>query len=336
MKWRPHIIRIGRPFDTPKKSPDIGPRAGSADLPNKDATGLTFSNYVVTEEFRVANAPVRLHFVADRQSGPILIKFAPERIKMDILPRICRGEVCFAIGMSEPGSGSDLFAAKTRATKTDGGFLINGTKIWTSNAHGRLHDRCSAPRPRPGKPPSRAQAFLVDMKTPGSPSIHQTRSRSEELNEVVFTTPSFLGLRAGRDRRRLEQRTSDLAYELSGPGALPRDLLTLVDPSHPGRSPDGAPPKAWRCGQLHTSGAAARHRHAAAGKTVVEGPASRISAHLGQKLPAPVSELALRDPEETANRATFEEHWPSPQSSTKLTIRADTGSPARHHRAAWG
>src|SRR6476660_7306727 len=65
--------------------------------------------YVVTEEFRVANAPVRLHFVADRQSGPILMKYAPERIKMDVLPRICRGEVCFAIGMSEPNSGSDLF-----------------------------------------------------------------------------------------------------------------------------------------------------------------------------------------------------------------------------------
>ena len=55
--------------------------------------------YVVTEEFRVANAPVRLHFVADRQSGPILLKYAPEHIKADILPRICRGELCFVIGM---------------------------------------------------------------------------------------------------------------------------------------------------------------------------------------------------------------------------------------------
>src|SRR5436190_21388321 len=81
--------------------------------------------FVVTEEFRVANAPVRLHFVADRQSGPILLKYAPERIRIDILPRICAGEVCFAIGMSEPNSGSDLFAAKTKATKSDGGWLIN-------------------------------------------------------------------------------------------------------------------------------------------------------------------------------------------------------------------
>src|ERR1700758_4937504 len=90
--------------------------------------------YVVTEEFRVANAPANFHFVADRQSGPILLKYAPEHIKKDILPRICRGELCFAIGMSEPGSGSDLFAAKTRATRTDGGYLVNGTKIWTSSA----------------------------------------------------------------------------------------------------------------------------------------------------------------------------------------------------------
>ena len=51
--------------------------------------------YVVTEEMRVANAPTRRFFVADRQSGPVLLKYAPENIKMDILPRICRGEVCF-------------------------------------------------------------------------------------------------------------------------------------------------------------------------------------------------------------------------------------------------
>ena len=67
--------------------------------------------YVVTEEMRVANAPTRRFFVADRQSGPVLLKYANERIKMDIVPRICRGEVCFAIGMSEPNSGSDLFAS---------------------------------------------------------------------------------------------------------------------------------------------------------------------------------------------------------------------------------
>src|ERR1051325_12195000 len=90
---------------------------------------------------RFANAPTRRFFVADRQSGPVLIKYAPEHIKMEILPRICRGEICFAIGMSEPNSGSDLFAAKTRATKTDGGYLINGTDLDLVGAYRRLHDR---------------------------------------------------------------------------------------------------------------------------------------------------------------------------------------------------
>ena len=49
--------------------------------------------YVVTEEMRVANAPTRRFFVADRQSGPVLLKYANERIKMDILPRIDRKSV---------------------------------------------------------------------------------------------------------------------------------------------------------------------------------------------------------------------------------------------------
>src|ERR1044072_6630765 len=48
--------------------------------------------YVVTEEMRVANAPTRRFFVADRQSGPVLLKYAPEHIKMEILPRICKGD----------------------------------------------------------------------------------------------------------------------------------------------------------------------------------------------------------------------------------------------------
>ena len=125
--------------------------------------------YVVTEEMRVANAPTRRFFVADRQSGPVLLKYAPENIKMDILPRICRGEVCFAIGMSEPNSGSDLFAAKTKATKTDGGYLINGTKIWTSSAH--IADYMIAIfRTSPPTKENRRHGltqFLVKMKQPG-------------------------------------------------------------------------------------------------------------------------------------------------------------------------
>ena len=164
--------------------------------------------YVVTEEMRVANAPTRRFFVADRQSGPVLLKYAPEHIKMDILPRICRGEVCFAIGMSEPNSGSDLFAAKTKATKTDGGYLINGTKIWTSSAH--IADYMIAIfRTSPPTKENRRHGltqFLVNMKTaghqgqPDRPDHRAIRIQRGGVHRRFHARRS----RARRDRRRLE------------------------------------------------------------------------------------------------------------------------------------
>ena len=98
--------------------------------------------YVVTEEMLAHRAPTRHYSTADRQSGPVLLRYGQEDVKKNIVPRICSGELCFCIGLSEPNSGSDVFAASTRATKTDGGWLVNGRKIWTlERPPGRLHDR---------------------------------------------------------------------------------------------------------------------------------------------------------------------------------------------------
>ena len=189
--------------------------------------------YVVTEEFRVANAPVRLHFVADRQSGPILLKYAPEHVKMDILPRICRGEVCFAIGMSEPDSGSDLFAAKTKATKTDGGWLINGTKIWTSNAH--IADYMiglfrTSPPTKENRRHGLTQ-FLVDMKTPGitvNPVYQMTGQH--DFNEVVFEDAFMPDDHVlGEIDGAWKQATSELAYERSGPERFLETFYVLIE-----------------------------------------------------------------------------------------------------------
>jgi alkylation response protein AidB-like acyl-CoA dehydrogenase len=91
--------------------------------------------YVVIEEMLAHRAPTRSFSTADRQSGPMILRYGQPEIKETILPRIASGELCFCIGLSEPNSGSDVFAASTRATKTDGGWLVNGRKIWTSNAH---------------------------------------------------------------------------------------------------------------------------------------------------------------------------------------------------------
>lgn len=93
-----------------------------------------FERYVVLEEMLAAGAPVAAHWIADRQSGPLLLKYATEEQRQEILPRICRGEAYFCIGMSEPDSGSDLASVRTRAEPTENGWRINGTKLWSSGA----------------------------------------------------------------------------------------------------------------------------------------------------------------------------------------------------------
>ncbi len=64
--------------------------------------------YVVTEELLAAGAPVAAHSIADRQSGPNLLRYGTEAQRQEILPRIAAGECYFVIGMSEPDSGSGL------------------------------------------------------------------------------------------------------------------------------------------------------------------------------------------------------------------------------------
>ena len=90
--------------------------------------------FVVLEEMLAAGAPVAAHWMADRQSGPLLLRFGTEEQKQSILPGICRGEIYFCIGMSEPDSGSDLASVRSRAEQTASGWRLQGTKLWTSGA----------------------------------------------------------------------------------------------------------------------------------------------------------------------------------------------------------
>src|SRR5205823_2906754 len=87
--------------------------------------------FIVVEELLRWGAPVGYHWVADRQSGPMIARFGTEAQRQRFLPSICRGEVAFSIGMSEPEAGSDLAAVKTKAERVDGGWSLTGTKSWT-------------------------------------------------------------------------------------------------------------------------------------------------------------------------------------------------------------
>ena len=292
--------------------------------------------FVVTEEMRVANAPTRRFFVADRQSGPVLLKFANEKIKMDILPRICRGEVCFSIGMSEPNSGSDLFAAKTKATKTDGGWLINGTKIWTTSAH--MADYMLAIfRTSPSTKENRRHGltqFLVDMKSPGI-GVNPIAQISglKEFNEVVFNetfVPDDHAL--GEIDGAWKQATSELAYERSGPERFLETYYVLTELVRAlGDKPDarGAEGIGRLVAQLHTM---RRMSVSVAGmlqagqEPVVE---ASIVKDLGtiweQKLPHRVRDLAAFIDTDASNHHTLEEKLAfAIKIAPKLTIQGGT------------
>jgi alkylation response protein AidB-like acyl-CoA dehydrogenase len=179
----------------------------------------SLERYVVLEEMLAAGAPVALHWIADRQSGPLIIRVGSDEQKK-ILPRIAAGEVFFCIGMSEPDVGSDLASVRTRAAKVQGGYLVNGTKVWTSFAHKShymiLFCRTGPAEDRHGG----VSQFIVDLHNTSGLSIRPIIAMTGEhhFNEVVFED-AFLpeGALLGREGDGWNQVTSELAFERSGP-----------------------------------------------------------------------------------------------------------------------
>ncbi len=188
--------------------------------------------YVMLEEMLAAGAPVSAHWIADRQSGPLLLRFGTEEQRERFLPRIARGELAFAIGMSEPDSGSDLASIRTRAEPVSGGYKVNGTKVWTSNAH--LCDYMIAlfrTRVVPDKKHEGLSQFLVDTKSPGitiRPIIDL--SGAHHFNEVVFQDVFVPDdLRVGEEGAGWKQVTTELAFERSGPERYLSSIQLLIE-----------------------------------------------------------------------------------------------------------
>ncbi len=196
--------------------------------------------YVVTEEMLAAGAPVGAHWVADRQSGPNILAHGSEAAKRKILPEIAAGRCYFAIGMSEPNSGSDLAAASMKATKTDGGWLLNGTKIWTSGAH-RAHYLIALARtsPRGENRHAGLTQFIVDISKVRTRPIYNLYG-GHDFNETIFEdvfVPDDMVI--GEVGQGWQMVTGELAFERSGPDRILSTyqlLRQLVD--HVGDNPD--------------------------------------------------------------------------------------------------
>jgi len=129
----------------------------------------TMEMIIFSEEFTRAGVPL-----TDAGSGAngnicqILFKYGTEDQKQRLLAPTLKGELRWCQGYSEPSSGSDLASLQTRAVKVEGGWQINGQKIWTSGAHHAdwifflARTNPDAPRPQQG-----ISFFVFDVKSPG-------------------------------------------------------------------------------------------------------------------------------------------------------------------------
>jgi len=177
--------------------------------------------YVVAEELIAAGAPVAAHWTADRQVAPSLLTYGTEEQRERLLPKIVAGQLYSSIGMSEHGAGSDLAAVTSKATRTDGGWLLSGTKVWTSGAH-HAHQVVVLARTSPADPEHRHAGFsqfLVPCDAEGvrvEPIV--LMSGAHHFNEVIFDqvfVPDAEVL--GEVGNGWHQVTSELSFERSGP-----------------------------------------------------------------------------------------------------------------------
>ena len=201
--------------------------------------------YVVLEELLAAGAPVGAHWIADRQTGPLLLRYGTEGQREKYLPGMARGELYACIGLSEPGAGSDLAAIRSTARRTAEGWRIDGQKVWTTNGH-NAHACLALLRSEEGSARNAGLSqFLIDLDLPGitiRPIIDM--SGGHDFNEIFFDDvlvphDALVGA-AGNG---WAQVTAELALERSGPErylsshALLAALIDSVgpDPSEPVR-----------------------------------------------------------------------------------------------------
>jgi alkylation response protein AidB-like acyl-CoA dehydrogenase len=189
-----------------------------------------FRRFVLVEELLAAGAPVAAHWIADRQSGPLILRYGSEAQKDFYLPRICAGTAFFCIGMSEPDSGSDLASVRTRAVRCEGGWRLTGRKIWTTNAQ---HCQYMIALVRSsGAPEDRQKGlsqFIVDLSLPGvdvRPIVDLTGDAhfSEVTFDDVFLADDSL---VGEEGAGWHQVTAELAFERSGPERLYSSVVLL-------------------------------------------------------------------------------------------------------------
>jgi len=254
-----------------------------------------YARYVLVEEFLNVGAPVGSHWIADRQSAPLILKFGTEAQKQRYLPPICKGESFFCIGMSEPNAGSDLASVRTRAVRNDAGWLLNGQKIWTTNAF-HCHYMIALVRTS-GEAKDRQQGLsqlIVDLSLPGVTVRPITdQSGDSHFCEVFFDNvqlaPDAL---IGEEGAGWAQVTAELAFERSGPERLYSSIVLFEEWLAYVRTPAGHTPAAQRlAGKIVTQLAPLRALSLAITEKLTRGESPVVEAALVKDLGTGVEQL---------------------------------------------
>lgn len=247
-----------------------------------------FARYVVVEEFLSFGAPVGSHWIAERQSAPLILKYGTEEQKRRYIPPVCRGESYFCIGMSEPNAGSDLAGVRTRATRNDQGWLLNGQKIWTTNAH-HCHHMIALVRTS-GTSEDRHKGLtqvIVDLALPGVTVRPITDlSGDSHFCEVFFDNVQLApDAVLGREGDGWEQVMSELAFERSGPERLFSSIVLFDEWLAFVRTPEGRTPESLQlAGRLLSQLAPLRAMSIALNGKLARGESPAVEAALVKDL----------------------------------------------------
>jgi hypothetical protein len=271
-----------------------------------------FSRFVLVEELLAAGAPVSAHWIADRQSGPLILKFGTEAQRQFYLPKICAAEAFFCIGMSEPNAGSDLASVGTRATRCEidgsSGWRLNGRKIWTTNAQ-HCHYMIALVRSS-GEPQDRQKGlsqFMVDLSLPGV-TIRpiQDLAGDAHFSEVFFDDVLLADdALIGNEGSGWAQVNAELAFERSGPERVYSSIVLLEHWISCLRKTPAASVHAATIGRFATHLATLRNMSIAVTAKLVNGESPLVEAALvkdigtefEQSIPAVIEAAIAMDPD---------------------------------------